>query len=149
MNEEMTIKGKEVRELPVELTEEEINERGRELPIVMEEIDRIEEEKKNVNADYNGRIKRMKADADKLAREIRTEEKIVSVPCQWEYYWSENVKKMVRTDTGQVLDQLAIQDHERQQQFPAAKGTGFDEEKPLESALSGKDLAAGEKEDDD
>ena len=57
MSEEVTIKGQEVRELPIQLTDDEINERGRELPIVLEEIDRIEEEKKNrireANLEYN------------------------------------------------------------------------------------------------
>lgn len=136
--EEVTIKGKEVRELPVVLTEDEVNERGRALPVIMEEIDMIEDEKKNVVAEYGGRVKRKKAESEKLAREIRTEEKIVQVPCEWHYFWAQNVKKLIRTDTGQVLDQLAIQDFERQGHFPAVEG----------EALSGKDKAAGETEDE-
>lgn len=119
---EVTIGAKETRELPVELSEAEINERGRVLPVLMEEMDRIIEEAKNVAGTYKSQLKRKKAESEIVAREIRTKEKIVPVQTQWEYHWTKNQKILIRMDTGEELDSLGIQDFERQQKFPGVKG---------------------------
>jgi hypothetical protein len=118
---EITNGPKETRDLPVKLSDEEINDLGRKLPVVMEEMDRIEDEKKNVVADYGGRLKRKKTEAETIAREIRTKERVVPVELQWRYVWPENRKSLVRLDTEEVVDSMAIQEVERQQHFKGLK----------------------------
>lgn len=114
---EITIGKKETRDLPVALSEEEVNTLGRKLPVMFEEMERIEEEKKQVMSEYAGRLKRKKAEAETVAREIRTEERVVPVELQWEYLWSENRKIIRRLDTQEEVDSMAIQEVERQQHF--------------------------------
>ncbi len=129
--EEITIGAKETRDLPVKLSQEEINGLGRKLPVLMEEMDRIEAEKKNVVAEYAGRLKRKKAEAEVVAREIRTGETIVPIQTQWEYHWTKNRKVLIRVDTREELDSLGIQDVERQKQFPGVKGVAKDPPKDV------------------
>lgn len=90
----------EKRQLPVELTESELLARGEAMSTAELRIEALKDERKDLSKLIAIEVK---ARAD-LAHTIErgTEERLVR--CVWIENWSENAMKLVRQDTGEVVD---------------------------------------------
>ena len=104
----------EERKLAVPLTDKEVRAAGQELAKIHDEIRDLDDERKAVGKDYKARIDIRVNQADRLAQMVNTGKEYRSVNCQWQYDWTQNVKTLYRMDSGESVNTMAIQDHERQ-----------------------------------
>ena len=104
----------EEHKLAVPLTDKEVQAAGQELAKIHDEIRDLDDERKAVSKDYKARIDIRVNQADRLAQMVNTGKEYRDVNCQWQYDWARNVKTLYRMDSGEKVNTLAIQDHERQ-----------------------------------
>lgn len=121
------------RELPVPLTDEELKERGQELAEKMREVDQAEQAKKDAAAHHKQIVERLTAEASDMARVIRAGKVERSVKCYTEHDLEKEVARVVRCDTGEVVETRTLSRDElndlRQGKLfkepaPAAEGEG-------------------------
>lgn len=101
------------RGLPVSLTDEEMAERGYQLGKLEREIREREENRRSVMRDLKAQIDADRGRAVELAEtlESRTEDR--AVPVRIEGSFSGNVVRVVRVDTGEVVEERAMSADER------------------------------------
>lgn len=111
----------EMRVLKVDLGDDELEARGRELAVVVQDqagqeaalekaLERHKAEKKELEAllkETSGRLK-------ELSRSIVTRTVTRDVPCDWRFDLDRKVKFLVRRDTGEAVERKALTDQECQ-----------------------------------
>lgn len=102
------------RVLPVQLTAEERDDRGRELSQAWDDYEVIEDEKKAATAELTKKLKQKRADISKYARILKVGVEPRVVLCRWVEDFSHNVKRLVRQDNGNVVEERALESDERQ-----------------------------------
>lgn len=111
----------QTRWLPVQLPEEEIKIKGEELAKAVDSHTKLEEEKKNITADYGKRLKESSSEIRKLAKVVETGKEYRDVPVKHEYFPGQNLCKVYREDTGELVEARSMTAEEYQLEF-------FDEE---------------------
>lgn len=96
--------GIEKRTLKVKLTDKEILQRAKDLIEADEEIERIEEQKKE-SAENFSTLKKEQTERKKLARDaVKTGEEDREVDCKWEADWASKQWLLKRQDTGRTIE---------------------------------------------
>jgi len=115
----------ENRVLPVELTEEEIRQHGKDLAQRMVQIIQTEEELAAHSADVRGRLKEATAGVRRLARIISSGTDQRSVACSVYRRLEDRMHVVVRNDTDEVVFERGLTEEEelalRQQALPGVE----------------------------
>lgn len=113
----------ETRLLPVELTLEEVAGKGHDLAEVMESIEGAKEAKSADVTLHNRKIKALEQQGAELSAAIVKSTEDRDVMCNIEGDFASNCVRTVRTDSGEVIDERAMEEAERQ-------GSLIDPERP-------------------
>lgn len=103
------------RNLPCDLTENEIATYSQELTKITSTQAEIEAEKKEVMSDFTAKLNKCLADARVLARKITTKKEDRHIECDLDFDYVKGIVYTVRCDTGKTIDQRKITDDERQE----------------------------------
>jgi uncharacterized membrane-anchored protein len=111
------------RQLPVELSEQELLIKGNELAVLNEELSTTESQKKVANQGFKEVLDRTQEQIDRLAKIVREKKEYREV----EVVDRKNMDRMtmdtIRLDTGEVVSYRELQGHERNLGlFPVAAG---------------------------
>jgi len=110
---------KTTRQLPVDLNEEEIADRGRAMAKSVSEKAGLQEEKKSATADINAKIKACGEVIRKLSEIISGGKEDREVSCEVKKDFDSNTVTVVRDDTGEVVEERPLTVDERQENmFP-------------------------------
>ena len=112
------------KRLPVELTESELAERGKELGASLDEIEEVELELKEERDAANVKRKALLERVKELRQQTRTETEERDVPCQEVKDLSKGSLTVIRNDTGIVINTRALSLEERQGGFAFNAGQG-------------------------
>jgi hypothetical protein len=104
---------KDYRTLPITLTDHEIETYGRELATCLVNAARLAEQRKALNS----AIKELDTRATELSEAIDSGQELREVACSWSYDWAIDTKTLYREDTGEVVENGLIPEHERQTHF--------------------------------
>lgn len=105
------------RELPVQLSEEELKIKGEELAKMIESHTATETEKKRVVKDYSDRLKESSEQIRKTARIVQTGKEDREVLIKHEYLPSKNLCRIYREDTGDLVESRSMTAKEYQLEF--------------------------------
>ncbi len=106
---------KEVMELPVKLTDDQMLRLGRQLAAKVQEIAQVEAEKAAANKEFNDQLKELDAELKDLAKRHRRGAEDRPVDCVWKFDYGRGVKRLVRLDTGDsVRGPEPLTDEDRQ-----------------------------------
>lgn len=121
-----------VRQFYVDLTDEELRQRGDSLAEMERRHNAITAEKKAAAAEFKSKLDKLNADIDFTAGEIRDKKTLRSIDCFW--VRDEGRKQMVleRSDNGQALEHRAMTDKELQAELPGTEAP--EGEQPAEAA---------------
>jgi len=106
------------RELPVQLSEGELLKAGDRMADIELEIDGLKDDRKELNRQIKDREK----DRNDLAKKIDLGTEGRLVDCHWLEDLNQNVKTLVRDDTGEVVDTVAMTAADRQEGMSFAMG---------------------------
>lgn len=107
--------------LKVVLTEQESLNYGKESARMLEEKTAFEEQLQEIKDSYKGKLSACDALIHKNARLINSGYEYRSVDCEWRYNWKDSKKTLIRNDTGEVINEVDIENHERQEGFVGEK----------------------------
>jgi len=102
------------KELPVQLTQEELMEKAKELAKLQQDKASAEEQAKSAAATFKDRIASAQSSISMLSRDICNGYEYREVKCQYEFDWSAGKKRLVRTDTGETIKTEPITQNDRQ-----------------------------------
>jgi hypothetical protein len=103
------------RELKCTFTEKEIQEKAKALAYNCNLRDQAEEEKKSVTSDFKAKIDSYTATISSLSNNINNGWEYRSIDCEVQMDTpKEGVKRIVRKDTGEVVEELAMTPEEMQ-----------------------------------
>ena len=108
---------KTTKKLPVQLTEDELRERGDALAANVEQTAALKEEKKAQDADINGKIKLANEITRKLSHIITMKTEDRDVECDVVKDYKANTVTTFRSDTGEQVDQRPMSAEERQEEL--------------------------------
>lgn len=104
----------EKRMLFVALTEAELIDRGELLSEACKAYEGIEAEKKSANEDFKESLDELKRERLRLAHIVKTKQEPRLVLVRWIYDYEHAVKRAVRQDTGEVVEEKTIPKDELQ-----------------------------------
>lgn len=107
----------EKRMLMCRLSDDELMDRGREQADTYKAYCRVEAEKKDANEDFKDRLDSARKEMARLSTICKSGYESRAVECRWIYDYDHNVKRCVRQDTGEVVEEMAIPSTERQTQL--------------------------------
>lgn len=102
-----------LRDLPVKLTEAELLEKGDRIADIEFEIDGLVEQRKKLNR----KIKDLNVERHNLSRDVDTGTEERQVACRWQEDYDQNCKHLVRQDTGETIDTVALTADDRAVEF--------------------------------
>lgn len=108
------------KELPVILTADERDQRGREMANVHHELTENAEAKKKATKVYADKEKALKKRLSDLASAVRTGTEMRPVQCDEELEPRQNTRRLRRRDTGAVVEERALTAEERQLTMPGS-----------------------------
>lgn len=108
---------KTTRKLPVQLTEEEIQQRSQALAGNLKKTDVLKEEKKASTSEFKARIDACNDITKKLAEIITSGKEDRDVECEMIKDFKRNTVTITRTDTGEVVDERPMTEDERQEKM--------------------------------
>ena len=103
------------RELPVPLTAEEKSEAEGKIAVLVVERDAIQTELDALGAKHRKRLREIKKEESRLARERTTGTKLAQVEVEEVKNFETNTVKIVRKDTGAQIEERAMTAKEREQ----------------------------------
>jgi hypothetical protein len=109
---------KENRKLPVALTEQEWNERAEELAQICEEIDRDEEAKKELVAEFKRTIDGKNFKRTSLQMQVRDHKEYREISCEWQADYAHQTMILYREDTGDEVTRRTMTSDELQAELP-------------------------------
>ncbi len=112
------------RHLPVRLTDEELLAISRELAKDSQDMQDIENKKKEVNADFTAQTNRTKSCIEIASRKISTGVEYRDIECHVEIYVKEMEKVIMRDDTGKIvkIEKLTTGDLQTELEFAKKQG---------------------------
>jgi uncharacterized coiled-coil DUF342 family protein len=110
------------RDLPVRLTPQEVEERTSQLLEALAKIDQLTDEKKQVAADYKSRIDELTKKAHQYRRAVEKREEYRLINCDVVKEFSSLTVSIIRQDTGEIVEERAMTDFERQHNLKLVKG---------------------------
>lgn len=116
------------RPLTVVLNEDEKRAYAGELARITTEQSTLEDQKKEVVAEYAAKIKRCLAQGRELAVKISTGREMRDVECVWDYDYDSGIKTLFRNDNGEEVDAGKITEDEKQEYFDFMHGDERQEE---------------------
>jgi hypothetical protein len=108
---------KTTKRLPVQLTEEDLRDRGDALAASVQQTAALTEEKKAQDAEINGKIKLSKEITRKLAGILASKTEEREVECDVTKDYKGNTVTTSRSDTGEVVDTRPMTPDERQEEL--------------------------------
>lgn len=109
------IEMKEVEEhLPVILTQEELIDRSRKLAKANQDNTELENQKKDVVADFNAQAKKIESILGMLSRIVSTGKEYRDVKCVWTFNYTQGYKELKRLDTEEIVRHVELSQTERQ-----------------------------------
>ncbi len=109
------------RHLPCKLTDEELLGISRELAKDSQDIQDIENKKKEVNADFTAQMNRMKSAIEIASRKISTGEEYRDVECSVVLDVTAMKKTLIRVDIAKVIKEEKLTTEDLQQELEFAK----------------------------
>ena len=103
-----------IRDLKVILTEDELKDIGKKQAQAVKQKSSIEWEFGVVKNEWKKKINDQEKIVHKCAELVNDGFEVRPVNCQWRYSWDENRKDLIRLDTGEIVETLAITADERQ-----------------------------------
>jgi len=111
------------RSLPCPLTDREFEDRAMELAKALEDIARLEAEKKESATDFAEQIKGRTADARALRQVVKTREEFRDVKCHWVRDYKQKELRLMRVDTQKQVDSRTMTEAELQEELDFNKKT--------------------------
>ncbi|RJO61081.1 MAG: hypothetical protein C4542_07285 [Dehalococcoidia bacterium] len=105
----------ETRELKCVLTDEEMKNYSMALARKQQDLAQAELEKKAAASYHKERMERLTSEINTVSRNVVNGYEFRQVECYWDYLWNDGVKRLYRTDTGEMVDSKPINEYERQQ----------------------------------
>ena len=105
------------RQLPCRLTEPEINRAAMAAAQYATEYKEVEATKKAYQAEYTERLKDLRASLQEQSQMAMTGEETRPVDCQWIILREDCKKRLVRLDTGEMIEEAELTAKEMQQSF--------------------------------
>lgn len=105
------------RTLPVVLTNEELLTFSDTLAKTVQEKETITAEKKKVDAKYKSILDGLTMKVNELADMVESKKESRLVECEWRKDIEAQTKTLIRLDTGEVVDVMAIDDNDRQEEL--------------------------------
>lgn len=102
------------RILGCRLLPEERYERSQSLIAKLEDRDEIEREKKAAAEAFKERLEDVEKEARRLRAIVKTGYEPRSVLCRWVDDWAHNVRRLIRQDTGETVEERTISAEEHQ-----------------------------------
>lgn len=110
---------REDRLLPVTLTPDELQDRGAALAKAVEEVEEIEAQQKLDAKEVKDRVARLKKEALRLMRAVRSGVEARMVPCIWSRDEGMQAMELFREDVGTRVDARPMSEFEKQRKlFP-------------------------------
>lgn len=117
---------KSTMQLPVKLTDEELQIRSRELAEKLTEIEAVDEDRASAMAAFKARKDKLVLDSRRLTRIVRTGQEEREVHVTETKNWERGTIETIRLDTGALVSTRPMTESERQE----ALAFGLSEEKP-------------------
>lgn len=108
---------KENRSLICKLTDAELKEYSKKLAESISEKARVEDDLKSFSTQSKAKIQGCDATINLLSEKINTEREYRMVECEIKYDFKKMEKKIVRKDTGEVIDTDIISEEEKQEEL--------------------------------
>lgn len=109
----------EKRKLPVQLSELELLERGKQLADTVDQIAALEKRKAEFNAAITEELKAEKAQQAELAKAVETGEELHKIRCEWTSDMGAKEWALHRDDTGEVIQRQTMTAEELQMSLHA------------------------------
>jgi hypothetical protein len=111
------MKGKRITEfLPVEFTQDELDEKREQLSSTVLKYDDVEDEKKRIAKGYTEQLQGLRGDMRRLSKDIRRKNENRTVDCVARFHDpTPGMKTIVRLDTGEVVRTEGMSHDERQE----------------------------------
>ncbi len=90
--------------LAVDLTSEELLDRGEQLSMLLRQIDASEQERKAEDKRRKRTIGGLESDANEVGEQIRTKQERRDVQCEARYHLDRCILELVRLDTGEIVE---------------------------------------------
>jgi hypothetical protein len=117
-----------VRSFMIPLSDSDIAVRAREVARLLRRIEEKTEERDRAKKHANGEIDELEASVKRLSNEVHDGEERREIQCERRFIYRLGVVQVVRTDTGEVVDERAMDAHERQTELPLENGSSDDEQ---------------------
>jgi hypothetical protein len=102
------------RMLPVKLLPAEIEAKGKALAHAYDSYQDVEARKKSANEGFKEELDAWRREMGVLTKQIETERESRVVHCRWVDDFDHNVRRLIRQDTGEVVDEQTIPTEDRQ-----------------------------------
>lgn len=102
------------RYLEYKFTKAEITEIALSLAIKTGERQTAEDQKKSANSQFKSQIDGLTADINLLSNHVVAGFEMRNVKCEAEFWYDDNIKRIARIDTGEIIWAGAIPEHEKQ-----------------------------------
>jgi len=109
-------------ELPFDLTDDEVRERGQEQAKLLAEKADVEQRKKDTAKEFKDRIEGLDEQIGKLVDVIQTGRELRPVSCEWVADNARALMNLVRLDFGTVVQSRPMTDAEKQRAMFASVG---------------------------
>jgi len=119
---EKVIRRMVTKALPVNLTEAEVLQYGRDVARAVSDKTRIEAEFDSVKADYKGKIAEQEAIVSKLSPRIHSGKETRDVECSEVKNWTRMTVTVTRTDTMEEIESRPMREDEKQMQIEGVDG---------------------------
>lgn len=114
---------KEINNLTVPIQPDRAVELMNEQAEAYRELSRLKNEKKAVDSDLNAKIKKTETKLSELTDAVLHGQETSSVECQWEYDYTNGVKRLIRLDTGVIVEHGTLNEKERQMRLQLEENT--------------------------
>jgi hypothetical protein len=121
---EKVIRRMVTKALPVNLTEAEVLQYGRDVARAVSDKTRIEAEFDSVKADYKGKIAEQEAIVSKLSPRIHSGKETRDVECSEVKNWTRMTVTVTRTDTMEEIESRPMREDEKAMELNLVAGDG-------------------------
>lgn len=132
------------RKLPVKITGKEFEERAQELAGIDKQLEEIDAERKSALEGFKQRKGAVLLRKSELLRAVRERIEDRDTDCEWQENFKQKCWQLVRLDTKEVVDRIAMTAEDLQGTLPGTDGKKKDSKKKSDK----KSAAAGEKKDE-
>lgn len=122
-----TVRRMVTKALPVNLTEAEVLQYGRDVARAVSDKTRIEAEFDSVKADYKGKIAEQEAIVSKLSPRIHSGKETRDVECSEVKNWTRMTVTVTRIDTMEDIESRPMREDEKQMEIADATGDEAEE----------------------